>query len=63
MIMAVAAAPTRRRPIPLTLSTIGKVAFSDDPEKQYDFFNKRIFWPHLESVAVVQQCLWEEKEI
>ena len=41
MIMAVTAAPTRRRPIPLTLSTIGKVAFSDDPEKQIRFFQQK----------------------
>ena len=39
--MAVAAAPTQRIPITLTLSTIGKVAFSDDPEKQIRFLQQR----------------------
>ena len=39
--MAVAAAPTQRIPITLTLSTIGKVAFSDDPEKQIRFLQQK----------------------
>ena len=39
--MAVAAAPTQRIPITLTLSTIGKVAFSDDPEKQVRFLQQK----------------------